>query len=171
MFVQVDNVRISGGPAAMMKFLADNIRYPVIAQENGIQGRVICSLVIDEEGMLPSLVCCGAWTRHWTRRFFVSLTCCRSETGMHEGKPVSVWAVMPVVFRLQGDEPQDPLLSQEDKEALRPDRMDVFESDEGLIFDELVVVGYGLQTQINGLMTKRVHRGDEQPIFREGRKV
>jgi len=36
-----------GGNAALMKFLSENIKYPVIAQENGIQGRVICTFVVE----------------------------------------------------------------------------------------------------------------------------
>lgn len=170
-FVQVDNVpEFPGGPAAMMKFLADNIRYPVIAQENGIQGRVICSLVIDEEGNVTKpRVLWGVDPSLDAEVLRILNLLPKWKPGMHEGKPVSVWAVMPVVFRLQGDEPQDPLLSQEDKEALRPDRMDVFESDEGLIFDELVVVGYGSpNTNKRADDEEEFIVVDEQPIFPGG---
>lgn len=39
-----------GGPKAMMEYLKTNIRYPQIAKENGIQGRVILQFVVDETG-------------------------------------------------------------------------------------------------------------------------
>ena len=39
-----------GGQAALMQYIARNIKYPVIAQENGIQGRVVCQFIIDERG-------------------------------------------------------------------------------------------------------------------------
>ena len=44
-----------GGNVAMMKFLGDNIRYPVIAQENGIQGRVICNFVVERDGSITDV--------------------------------------------------------------------------------------------------------------------
>lgn len=39
-----------GGQQEMMKFLATNIRYPAVAQENGAQGRVIVQFVIEKDG-------------------------------------------------------------------------------------------------------------------------
>ncbi len=44
-----------GGMGALMKFLSKNIVYPEIAQDNGIQGRVIVSFVVEKNG-LPSQV-------------------------------------------------------------------------------------------------------------------
>ena len=34
-----------GGNTALMKYFGDNIRYPVSASENGVQGRVICQFI------------------------------------------------------------------------------------------------------------------------------
>ena len=39
-----------GGERALLSYLARNVKYPVIAQENGIEGRVYVSFVVDEEG-------------------------------------------------------------------------------------------------------------------------
>jgi len=39
-----------GGDLALRQFIAINIKYPVLAQENGIQGTVYASFVIDKEG-------------------------------------------------------------------------------------------------------------------------
>ncbi len=41
-----------GGPAVLMKYLADNIKYPAEAQNNGIQGRVVVSFVVERDGSL-----------------------------------------------------------------------------------------------------------------------
>jgi protein TonB len=41
-----------GGPAALMKYLAENIKYPAEAQNNGIQGRVVVSFVVERDGSL-----------------------------------------------------------------------------------------------------------------------
>lgn len=44
-----------GGPAALMKYLADNIKYPVVAQENGVQGRVVVSFVVERDGSISDV--------------------------------------------------------------------------------------------------------------------
>ena len=41
-----------GGQAALMSFIAKSIKYPVVAQENGIQGRVTCSFVVNKDGSI-----------------------------------------------------------------------------------------------------------------------
>ena len=43
-----------GGQAALMQFLAQNIRYPKIAAENGAQGRVLVQFVIEKDGSLSN---------------------------------------------------------------------------------------------------------------------
>ena len=60
--VQVDNDKVysssevdqlpefPGGKSALSKYLSENMRYPVIAAENGIQGTVICQFVVYEDG-------------------------------------------------------------------------------------------------------------------------
>ncbi|WP_297101521.1 energy transducer TonB [uncultured Draconibacterium sp.] len=39
-----------GGDAALVSFLSKNVNYPLIAQENGIKGKVFVSFVVDENG-------------------------------------------------------------------------------------------------------------------------
>ena len=43
-----------GGQAALMQFLAQNIRYPKIAAENGVQGRVLVQFVVEKDGSLSN---------------------------------------------------------------------------------------------------------------------
>ena len=43
-----------GGQAALMQFLAQNIRYPKISAENGVQGRVLVQFVIEKDGSLSN---------------------------------------------------------------------------------------------------------------------
>jgi periplasmic protein TonB len=43
-----------GGQEALQKYLASSVRYPVIAQENGIQGRVYVQFVIDQTGQVTN---------------------------------------------------------------------------------------------------------------------
>lgn len=43
-----------GGQAALMQYIAQNIRYPKISAENGVQGRVIVQFVIEKDGSLSN---------------------------------------------------------------------------------------------------------------------
>ncbi len=45
-----------GGTRALMKYFSNNVRYPVIAMENGIQGRVICQFTIWKDGSVSDIV-------------------------------------------------------------------------------------------------------------------
>ena len=44
-----------GGNAALMKYLSDNVKYPVVAQENGVQGRVVVSFVVEKDGHITDV--------------------------------------------------------------------------------------------------------------------
>ena len=39
-----------GGERALYKYISDHVKYPVIAQENGIQGKVYVNFIVDENG-------------------------------------------------------------------------------------------------------------------------
>lgn len=43
-----------GGQAALMQYVAQNIRYPKIATENGVQGRVLVQFVVERDGSLSN---------------------------------------------------------------------------------------------------------------------
>jgi len=43
-----------GGQAALMQYLAQNIRYPKISAENGVQGRILVQFVIEKDGSLSN---------------------------------------------------------------------------------------------------------------------
>ncbi|HEY9543821.1 energy transducer TonB [Prevotella sp.] len=44
-----------GGPAALMSYLSQNTKYPVVAQENGVQGRVVVSFVVERDGSITDV--------------------------------------------------------------------------------------------------------------------
>ena len=41
--------KFPGGDAELLKFIAKSIKYPVIAQEYGIHGRVICAFFVNRD--------------------------------------------------------------------------------------------------------------------------
>ncbi|WP_348245256.1 TonB family protein, partial [Salmonella enterica] len=44
-----------GGQVALMKYLSENIHYPVVAQENGVQGRVVVAFVVERDGSISDV--------------------------------------------------------------------------------------------------------------------
>lgn len=44
-----------GGPSALMSYLNSNVKYPVVAQENGVQGRVVISFVVEKDGSITDV--------------------------------------------------------------------------------------------------------------------
>lgn len=91
-----------GGTTALMKFLGDNIKYPVIAQENGIQGRVITNFVVERDGSISDVqVVRGQDPSLDKEAVRVIKTMPRWTPGQQRGKPVRVRFTLPVVFRLQ----------------------------------------------------------------------
>ena len=47
-----ESAEFPGGMSALNKFLSETIVYPVIAQENGIQGRVTVQFIINKDGTI-----------------------------------------------------------------------------------------------------------------------
>lgn len=44
-----------GGESAMKSYLNSTVKYPVVAQENGVQGRVIVQGIIDKDGSISDV--------------------------------------------------------------------------------------------------------------------
>lgn len=97
-----DQPEFPGGMSALMKFLGDNIRYPVIAQENGIQGRVITNFVVERDGSITDVqVVRGQDPSLDKEAVRVIKTMPKWKPGKQRGKAVRVRFTLPVVFRLQ----------------------------------------------------------------------
>lgn len=44
-----------GGDATMMKYIQDNIHYPTVAKEHGVQGRVVVNVVVEKDGTITNV--------------------------------------------------------------------------------------------------------------------
>lgn len=44
-----------GGVNEMMKFLAENIKYPTVAKENGVSGKVYVSFIVEKDGLISDI--------------------------------------------------------------------------------------------------------------------
>ena len=91
-----------GGQAELLKFIAKSIKYPVIAQENGIQGRVICAFVVNKDGsVVDAEVLRGVDPSLDKEALRVIGTMPKWKPGKQRGKPVRVKYTVPITFRLQ----------------------------------------------------------------------
>ncbi|MDR3127049.1 MAG: energy transducer TonB [Tannerellaceae bacterium] len=91
-----------GGQGALLKFLATSIKYPVIAQENGIQGRVVVSFVVNKDGsVVDAEVVRGVDPSLDKEALRVIGIMPKWAPGEQRGKPVRVKYTVPVQFRLQ----------------------------------------------------------------------
>jgi len=102
-FVIVENKpEFPGGDAALMKFISENIKYPVIAQENGIQGRVICQFVVNKDGSIVDINVVRSVDPSLDKEAIrVIKSMPHWKPGKQRGKAVRVKFTLPIVFRLQ----------------------------------------------------------------------
>ena len=92
-----------GGQQALFKYLSENVKYPVIAQENGIQGRVICQFVVNKDGAIVDVevVRSGGDPSLDKEAVRVIKSMPKWNPGKQRGKAVRVKYTVPVNFRLQ----------------------------------------------------------------------
>ncbi len=92
-----------GGDAARMKFLQENIKYPQLARESGIQGTVYVTFVVETDGRVTDvrvLRGIGGGCDEEAVRVIQAMP--RWNPGKQRGKPVRVQFNMPIRFTLQG---------------------------------------------------------------------
>lgn len=102
-FVVVESMpSFPGGDAALFKYLNDNIKYPVIAQESGIQGRVVCQFVVNRDGSIVDIEVVRSIDKSLDAEAVrVISKMPRWTPGKQRGKTVRVKYTLPVNFRLQ----------------------------------------------------------------------
>ena len=103
-FVVVETMpEFPGGQQALFKYLSENVKYPVIAQENGIQGRVICQFVVNRDGSIVDVevVRSGGDASLDKEAVRVIKSMPKWKPGKQRGKAVRVKYTVPVNFRLQ----------------------------------------------------------------------
>ena len=91
-----------GGPAALMKWLSDNIKYPAVAEENGIQGRVVCTFVVERDGSVTDVQVARSIDPSLDKEAIrVLKKMPKWIPGRQNGSAVRVKYTVPVTFKLQ----------------------------------------------------------------------
>jgi protein TonB len=91
-----------GGRKELMKYLAQNIKYPPYAKEAGIQGRVFINFVVETDGSITNVKVLrgiGGGCDEEAVRVVENMP--KWKPGMQRGKPVRVSFNLPVKFTLQ----------------------------------------------------------------------
>lgn len=91
-----------GGAEAMYRYVSQNMRYPQLARENGISGRVYVTFVVEKDGSLSGvrvLRDIGGGCGHEAVRIVKSMP--RWIPGKQRGKNVRVQYNLPVNFSLR----------------------------------------------------------------------
>ena len=91
-----------GGDAAMMKYLAENIKYPVSAQKAKEQGRVVVQFIVEKDGAVTGVKTVRSVTPVLDAEAVRVIKAMPKWTpGRQGGQPVRVNYNVPVSFRLQ----------------------------------------------------------------------
>ena len=91
-----------GGEAKLMEYVAKNVKYPQIARETGIQGRVFVNFVVEPDGSVSNVSVLrgiGGGCDEEAMRVVKNMP--KWKPGKQRGKPVRVQYMLPVNFKLQ----------------------------------------------------------------------
>lgn len=91
-----------GGEKEMYKYIIKNLRYPEIARENNVQGKVYVSFIVSKDGSLREVkVLRGIGYGCDEEAMRVILRMPRWKPGTQRGKPVAVRYTLPFNFKLK----------------------------------------------------------------------
>ncbi len=90
-----------GGDKALLKYLNENIRYPQIALENGISGKVVLKFVVNADGSVGDVVVLRGVDRVLDQEAIrVVKSMPKWSPGRQNGRAVRVYYNVPVDFRI-----------------------------------------------------------------------
>lgn len=102
-FVVVEEMpEFPGGELALRTFIGKAIVYPTVAQENGIQGKVFVTFVVNKDGSVSNAkIARGVDASLDAEALRVVSTLPRWKPGKQRGVPVRVSYTVPISFKLQ----------------------------------------------------------------------
>lgn len=90
-----------GGPSAMFEYIRKNTKYPAFAKDNAIQGRVICTFVVERDGSITDVKVVksvDSWLDKEAERVIKAMP--HWTPGKQNGMAVRVKYTVPVSFRI-----------------------------------------------------------------------
>ncbi len=90
-----------GGEQAMYKFISSNLKYPLAAAQNGIEGKVYLSFIVDAKGKIKEITALRENDPDLRKEAIRVIRSMPDWTpGMQDGAPVDVRMSLPVYFKL-----------------------------------------------------------------------
>lgn len=91
-----------GGTEALMRYFKENMRYPVMAQEMGIQGKVVCQFTVRKDGTVGDVVVLRSADKALDAEAIRLVSRMpKWNPGKQRGKPVHCKFTVPISFKLQ----------------------------------------------------------------------
>ncbi len=119
----------TGGEEAMMKYVAENIKYPQAAKDKNISGRVFVSFVIEKDGSVSNVKVVrgiGGGCDEEAARVIKEMP--KWKPGMQKGKPVRVNYMMPIFFKLDDGQPAKSVKKEKaNNPDMTPDKNGVYQ--------------------------------------------
>lgn len=105
-FFQVEEMpEFPGGHGALRTFISNNVRYPKVAQENGIQGKVYVTFVVDSDGSITNAkIARGVDPSLDQEALRIVNELPKWQPGKQRGQFVKVSYTVPISFALNGGE-------------------------------------------------------------------
>lgn len=102
-FVSVEQMpQFPGGDTELMKFIGSNLKYPTIAAENGIEGRVVIRFVVGKDGDVSDVNVVRSLDPSCDKEAVrVVKSMPKWVPGKQNGRNVPVYYTLPVLFKLQ----------------------------------------------------------------------
>lgn len=96
-----------GGQAALLRWISENVKYPATAEENGIQGRVVCTFVVECDGSVTEVQAARSVHPSLDNEAVRVLSMMpKWKPGTQNAKPVRVKYTVPVTFHLIDNTPK-----------------------------------------------------------------
>ncbi len=90
-----------GGESKMMEFIRDNYKIPVIDKAYNLQGKVIISFVVDEDGTVSDVKIRQSVSYGLDMEATRVVKLLKFKGGIHNGKPVKVNYTLPILIQYQ----------------------------------------------------------------------
>lgn len=103
-FTSVEQMpQFPGGEAELLKWISNHIKYPAIAMENNVQGKVVVQFVVTRDGSIGEVkIARGKDPDLDKEAMRVVKTLPKFIPGKMNGQAVNVWYTLPINFKLQG---------------------------------------------------------------------
>ena len=102
-FVEVENTpEFPGGNDALMNFIASNVKYPQVAKENGITGKVFVQFVVSKDGSVKNVTIARGVDKLLDEEALRVIKSLPNWTpGKNRGVAVNVQFTIPINFQLK----------------------------------------------------------------------